>query len=85
MSIEVAAELWGELKRYVNTVDREEAAESVVSVLIDHDHDADEIRSAFKGDSDIKRALSEYLGNNEVDEDVEEYDDDADEDWDELQ
>jgi hypothetical protein len=77
MSIEVVAELWSELKRYVNTVDREEAAESVVSLLIDNDYDADEIRDAFKGDSDIKRALAEYLGNNDNTEeevDEEEYD-----------
>lgn len=73
MTIEVAAELWGELKRYVNTVDREEAAESVVSVLIDNDHDADEIRTAFKGDADIRRALTGYLDNNDVlEEDIEE-------------
>jgi hypothetical protein len=79
MSIEVAAELWSELKRYVNTVDREEAAESVVSLLIDNDYDADDIRDAFKGDSDIKRALAEYLGNN--DESEEDVDDDYDEEW----
>ena len=77
MSIEVAAELWGELKRYVNTVDREEAAESVVSLLIDNDYDADEIRDAFKGDSDIKRALAAYVNSDveEEPEDEEEYDD----------
>ena len=80
MSIEVAAELWGELKRYVNTVDRDEAAESVVSILIDNDHDADEIRAAFKNDSDIKRALAAYIGNNDVDEDV---DEDDNYDWEE--
>ena len=80
MTIEVAAELWSELKRYVNTVDREEAAESVVSLLIDNDYDADEIRDAFKGDADIKRALAEYLGNEEEPE--EEIDDDYDEDQD---
>jgi hypothetical protein len=84
MSIEVAAELWGELKRYVNTVDREEAAESVVSVLIDNDHDADEIRTAFKGDSDIKRALAAYIDNNDVEEDVDDdVDDDDNYDWEE--
>lgn len=79
MSIEVAAELWGELRRYVNTVDREEAAESVVSLLIDNDYDADDIREAFKGDSDIKRALAAY-SNNEEDEELEE-EDDYDQDW----
>jgi hypothetical protein len=84
MSIEVAAELWGELKRYVNTVDREEAAESVVALLIDNDYDADEIRDAFKGDSDIKRALAAYTNNDETEEESEEEDDyDSDHDWEE--
>jgi hypothetical protein len=78
MSVEVAAELWNELRRYVNVVDREEAAETVVSVLIDTDHSADEIRTAFKGDSDIKRALTSYLGDNDVEE---EEGDDYESDW----
>jgi hypothetical protein len=80
MSIEVAAEIWGELKRYVNTVDRAEASESVVSVLVDNDYDADDIRTAFKGDSDIKRALVEYLGSIEENDDLEE-DLEEDSDW----
>jgi hypothetical protein len=84
MSIEVAAELWGELKRYVNTVDREEAAESVVALLIDNDYDADEIRDAFKGDSDIKRALAAYTSNDDIEEEVEDDEDfDIDRDWEE--
>jgi hypothetical protein len=63
MLTEVASEIWGELKRYVNVVDRLDAAECVVAILIDHDHDVDEIRDAFKGDSDIKKALTAYLNN----------------------
>lgn len=63
MSAEVASEIWGELKRYVNVVDRLEAAESIVAILIDHDHDVDEIKEAFKGDSDIRKALTAYLDN----------------------
>ena len=77
----VASELWGELKRFVNTVDREEAAETVLSILIDNDCDMDDIKEAFKGDADIKRALTAYIGNNEeVDDDYEEEDSDYDED-----
>lgn len=60
MSVELANEIWSELRRYVNTVDREEAAETMVSVLIDNDISADEIRGSFK-DADIKRALTQYL------------------------
>ena len=83
MSAIVASEIWGELRRYVNTVDRDEAAETVVAVLIDNDYDADEIRDAFKGDSDIKRALAAYV-NKDVEEEVdEEVDDDVDLDDDE--
>ena len=74
MSAEVASEIWGELKRYVNVVDRIDAAESIVSILIDHDHDVEEIREAFKGDSDIKKALTAYLDKDYAEEE-EEFDD----------
>ena len=79
MSVELAKEMWDELKRYVNTVDRAEAAETLVSVLIDNDVDADEIKDAFKSDSEVKRALAHYLKDHE-EEDEEE---DEDESWEE--
>ena len=82
MYSDIASEIWSELKRYVNTVDRAEAADVLVSLLIDHDEDAEDIRDAFKGDTDIKRALTSYINDDqeEVDEEDEE---DYDEDWDE--
>ena len=79
MSVELASEIWSEIKRYVNSVDRNEAAETLVSVLIDNDVSAEEIKSAFKGDGDIKRALSEYL--KEEEELEEEEDDDYDDEY----
>jgi hypothetical protein len=83
MSEAIASEIWGELKRFVNTVDRAEAAETVIQILMDNDSDVEDIRDAFKGDSDIKRALTAYLDN---DKDYEEEDEDdeyeeEDEDW----
>ena len=83
-SVAVASEMWSELKRYVNTVDRNEAAETVVSILIDNDCDVDDIKDTFKGDSDIKRALTTYLDNDKdyADEDeVEEEEDYHEDDW----
>jgi hypothetical protein len=79
MSSIVASEVWNELKRYVNTVDRQEAAETLVAVLIDHDEDVEDIRDAFKHDSDVKRALTAYLDNDKS-YDEEDSDDDLDED-----
>jgi hypothetical protein len=72
MSVELAKEIWDELKRYVNTVDRAEAAETLVNVLIDNDVNADEIKDTFKSDTEIKRALAHYLKDHDDEEDDEE-------------
>lgn len=71
MSLELTKEIWRELRRYVNTVDVADAADVLVAVLIDHDASADEIRSAFKADPDVKRALASYVKDHEDDEDDE--------------
>ena len=82
MSVELANEIWSELKRYVNTVDRAEAAETMVSVLIDNDVSADDIKLAFKSDTEIKRALTSYLKDHEEEDDEDLHDDDEDDDED---
>jgi len=85
MSEAIASEIWGELKRFVNTVDRDEAAETVIQILMDNDSDVEDIRSAFKGDSDIKRALTAYLDNDKdyaaEDEEEDEEEEEEDQDW----
>jgi len=82
MSVELSKEIWDELKRYVNPQDRDEAAETLVSVLIDNDVDAAEIKSIFKSDPGVKAALASYLKDHaDEEEDDEEYDDDEDDDY----
>ena len=85
MSEAIASEIWGELKRFVNTVDRDEAAETVIQILMDNDSDVEDIRAAFKGDSDIKRALTAYLDNDKdyaaEDEEDEFEEEEEDQDW----
>ena len=79
MSAEIASEIWSELKRYISSVDRSEAADSLVAVLIDNDFDAADIRSAFKGDEDIRAALQTYLDDDDQDDhdhEDDEYEDD---------
>ena len=79
LTLTVVNEIWQELKQYVNDIDREEAADTLVSVLIDHDSDPDQIRAAFKGDPEIKQALNSYLDDEEeVEEDYDEYEEDED-------
>ena len=86
MSVELSREIWTELRRYVNTVDRSEAAETLISVLIDNDVAADEIRDTFKGDAEVRRALTSYLKDHadedeEEDEDLHDDEDDDDKDY----
>jgi hypothetical protein len=77
MSVELSKEIWTELKRYINTVDRAEAAETLVAVLIDNDVDADEVKETFKSDSEVKRALASYLKDHEEEYDEDDEDDDS--------
>ena len=76
----MANEVWQEVKRYVQQQDRADAADALVSVLIDNDVSAEEIRDTFKGDSEVKRALQSYIDDHQDDED--DYDDYDDEDED---
>ena len=81
MSLNLAQEMWGELKRYVSEVDRRDAADSLVHLLIDNDYDAGEIKSAFKHDAYVKSALLGYqdqLIDDDVDEEADDGYDDAD-------
>tara|TARA_R110000822_G_scaffold12096_4_gene43615 strand:+ start:1794 stop:2051 length:258 start_codon:yes stop_codon:yes gene_type:complete len=78
MSVELSSEIWNELKRYVNTVDRQEAAEVLVSVLVDNDVDPDDIREIYKGDKDVKAALAAYIKDLDDEPEEEEYDEDDD-------
>ena len=65
-------------------MDRDEAAETVVAILIDNDCDVDDIKDTFKGEPDIKRALTAYLDDDKSYEDEEEIEDEEDhhaDDW----
>ena len=81
MSVDLSREIYNELKRFINVVDRDEAAETLVSVLIDNDISADDIKDAFKGEADIKRALTSYLKDHLDEEEEDDYDDEDDDEY----
>jgi hypothetical protein len=78
MQTQMISEVWGELKRYINTVDRSEAAESMIAIMIDYDCDPEDIRTAFSGDSEFKRALADYLDQENPEEEYSEEEDEHD-------
>jgi len=81
MTEDLAASLWQEIKRYINPADRADAVETVLSVMIDHDCDPEDIRAAFANDVEMKRALTDYLDEHDADFDEDE-DNDVDDDSD---
>lgn len=62
MHLDIIAELWENLRHHINPLDRSEAAETLVSTLLDNDFDIDSIRAAlpWRGDQDLKAALAGY-------------------------
>lgn len=78
MSVSVAYDIWNELRRFLSTPDRADAADALVNVLIDNDYDAVDIKTAFQDDNDVKKALQSFLDDTE--EELEIDDDDYDDD-----
>jgi hypothetical protein len=73
MQLDLVQESWQELKRYINTMDRSDAAEGLVSVLIENGIDAEDIRDTFTSDSDIKAALSGYVDDDDQEDEDNDY------------
>jgi hypothetical protein len=73
MSIELDAlgEVWLTCKEYINPKDRQAAADHVLSIVADQNIVESDLKAFAGTDSYLKRALTEYLGE-EVDADEEE-------------
>ena len=62
MSISLINEVWKLLKPSIEAGDTDGAAETLVNYLVEEEvATAHEIKSAFRGDKDIKEALDLYL------------------------
>lgn len=62
MSLSLINEVWKLLKPSIETGDTDGAAETLVNYLVEEEvATAHEIKSAFRGDKDIKDALDFYL------------------------
>jgi hypothetical protein len=72
MSIELDAlgEVWLTCKEYISPKDRQAAADHVISVVADHNIIERDLKAFGGTDAYLKRALTEYLGEDEEDETV---------------
>ena len=69
MSIEVDAllETWTICKEYINSKDRQAAADQLVAALTDHSLSEQEFREFVASDSHLKRAAADILEDEEED------------------
>jgi len=72
IEVEVLSELYTIMKQYVPSKDRQECADNIMSVMVDYLNDVD-VREFGGTDGSLKRALKEYVG--EEDQPEEDYED----------
>lgn len=70
---EVLSEVYSILKQYIPQKDRQEAADNLMSVMVDYLSDQ-ELQDLGRADAALSRAFKEYAGDSE-----DEYDEDYDE------
>jgi hypothetical protein len=83
MSLDFVAEVWDALRSHIDFNERSDAADTLINLLIDNNYEADDIKSAFRGDKEMLGALKGYAEQHDIEEDYEEFeeDEDQDEDW----
>lgn len=72
VEIDVVSEVYTILKQYIPQKDRQEAADNLMSVMVDLLSD-DELKEFSGTDAALGRAFKEYAG--EIDDDYDEYED----------
>lgn len=78
MNLNFIAEVWEAITQHMNSVDRTDAADSLVNLLIDNDYEAEDIKTAFRGNREVLTALKDYSDTAELEEEYEDYDEDSD-------
>lgn len=79
MSLEFTVEVWDALRTHIDSHERKEAADTLVNLLIEHNHEAAEIKTAFREYKDVISALKYYTDQHD-DTETDEWSDEDDED-----
>jgi len=82
MSLDFISEVWDALRSHIDSSERNDAADTLVNLLIDNNYEADDIKESFRGDKEINKALKYYADQHETEEEYDEFDDEQDDDWD---
>jgi len=67
IEVEVLSELYTIMKQYIPSKDRQECADNIMSVMVDYLNDID-VKEFGGTDGALKRALKEYVGEEDINE-----------------
>jgi hypothetical protein len=67
IEVEVLSELYTIMKQYIPAKDRQECADNIMSVMVDYLNDID-VKEFGGTDGALKRALKEYVGEEDINE-----------------
>ena len=82
MSLSLVSEVWEALQSHIDFNERSDAADTLVTYLIENNYEVDDIKDAFN-DKVITKALKGYAEEHFQEDDYEDYEEDIDEDdWD---
>ena len=69
--VESVREMWNVLKEYIPAKEKQEAADHLISVIVDMDFPDSEFQSLVRSDRYLEEAAAEYLDDDFVDEEEE--------------
>jgi hypothetical protein len=82
MSLDFVVEVWDALRSHIDLNDRTDAADSLINLLIDNNYEPEDIKDVFSGEKEVLSALKDYLEQQDIEDDYEDYDEDeSDDDW----
>ena len=83
MNLDFVAEVWNALRLHIDFNERNEAADTLVNLLIDNNYEADEIKEAFRGEKEVTNAVKNYIAQHDAEDEYydDDEEDDDDDDW----
>lgn len=81
MTINFIREIWDTLRNHMDSGDRNDAADSLINLLIDNNYESEDIKDAFRGDKEMLYALQGYIDHQEVEDEYIDEDELDDEEW----
>lgn len=80
MSVQLASDIWKLVRESIPYDEREQLADSLVGILVDHGFDLDDVKYEFDDDHEVSDAIKYYAEDTEDEEsdDYHPYDEDED-------